>query len=184
MTTALRTARGLLALQQVGACADGVQSPADSGAQDTALRRGFYGTGMGEVSMADGPNGVLFSLEKRGLSPGTHGFHIYAVGACEPAFAAAGDHFNPQQIEHGLLYGDGFHYGGLPNIHASQCGFAGADLCTMTVALGRRADHSLFHADCSAYIVHALPVSYGVKAGAGKRVAYDMIEGQQDRPGI
>jgi len=35
-------------------------------------------------------------VQVRGLKPGEHGFHIHAVGKCDPpAFTSAGAHFNP-----------------------------------------------------------------------------------------
>ena len=147
MTTAFRIAMGLLALLLMGACTDGGQSPGESGAQATALLRGVDSTEMGEVALTEGPNGVLVSGETRGLSPGAHGFHIHAIGACESDFAAAGDHFNPGELEHGLLHEGGAHVGDLPNIHAKQDGVARADFFTTAVTLGRGADHSLFDAD-------------------------------------
>ena len=50
---------------------------------------------MRTVTLTQGPHGVLISADVSGLSPGAHGFHIHAPGACAPDFAAAGDHFNP-----------------------------------------------------------------------------------------
>jgi Cu-Zn family superoxide dismutase len=37
-----------------------------------------------------------------GLPPGTHAFHIHAVGKCEgPGLESAGGHFNPTGKQHG-----------------------------------------------------------------------------------
>ncbi len=43
---------------------------------------------VGQVSITDAPNGVIVGLSLRekpaGVPPGVHGFHIHAVGKCEP----------------------------------------------------------------------------------------------------
>ncbi len=82
---------------------------------------------MGTVTITQGPSGVLVSADVSGLSPGAHGFHIHAVGACTPDFAAAGDHFNPGSAGHGFPHEDGAHAGDLPNIHGGADGAARAD---------------------------------------------------------
>ena len=122
------------------------------------------------------PHGVLISADVSGLSPGAHGFHIHAIGACAPDFAAAGGHFNPRSGGHGFLHEDGAHAGDLPNIHAGADGAARADYFSDAVTLGEGVDHSVFDDDGSAIIVHAKPDSYGEDAGAGDRVACGVIE--------
>src|SRR5690348_15154004 len=42
-----------------------------------------------------GTRAVEITATIRGLAPGAHGFHLHAVGKCEPDFAAAGGHFDP-----------------------------------------------------------------------------------------
>ena len=39
---------------------------------------------------------VEIHLTAKGLKPGLHGVHLHAVGKCEPDFAAAGGHFDPE----------------------------------------------------------------------------------------
>ena len=120
---------------------------------------------MGTVALTQGPHGVLISADVSGLSPGAHGFHIHALGACAPDFAAAGGHFNPGSGGHGFLHEDGAHAGDLPNIHAGTDGAARADYFSDAVTLGEGVDDSLFDDDGSAIIVHAKPDSYGEDAG-------------------
>ena len=63
------------------------------------------------------PNGVLVRLTLTKAAPGTHAFHVHAVGKCEgPEFTTAGGHFNPTSKKHGLLSPEGSHAGDLPNV--------------------------------------------------------------------
>ena len=133
------------------------------------------GRALGTVTLIEGPNGVLVQVDITGLSPGGHGFHIHAVGACEPDFGAAGDHFNPEGIGHGFMEEGGWHAGDLPNIFAAADGTARADIFTAAVTLTPGADNSIFDADGSAIIIHAAPDSYGESPGAGDRVACGVI---------
>ena len=168
-------AAALLAALLLAACG-GDSAPAATGARASATLTGPDGAPMGTVTLTQGPHGVLISADVSGLSPGAHGFHIHARGACTPDFAAAGDHFNPGSGGHGFLHEDGAHAGDLPNIHAGADGAARADYFSDAVTLDEDADHSLFDDDGSAIIVHAKPDSYGEAAGAGDRVACGVIQ--------
>ena len=126
--------------------------------------------------MTQTPHGVLVAADVTGLAPGGHGFHIHAVGACTPDFSAAGGHFNPDNIGHGLNHPDGVHPGDMPNIYAGTDGSVRADYFTDTITLDDGADHTLFDADGSAIIIHEKPDSYGADPGAGDRVACGVIQ--------
>ncbi|MXV90320.1 MAG: superoxide dismutase family protein [Acidimicrobiia bacterium] len=156
----------------------------DAGAPLTATAQlmGPDGQAMGTVTLIEGPNGVLVQADLTGLSPGGHGFHIHAVGACEPDFSAAGDHFNPEGIGHGFMVEGGWHAGDLPNIYAAADGTARADTFTSAVTLTPGAENSIFDVDGSAIIVHAEPDSYGESPGAGDRVACGVIRPGQPEP--
>ena len=160
------------------ACMDDDASPREVGARAVAVMSGPGGESMGKVTLEQGPNGVLVSADVEGLSAGPHGFHIHGVGACAPDFTAAGDHFNPEGIGHGLMHEGGAHAGDLPNIYANDAGFARADHFTGAVTFDSGVDHSLFDADGSAIIVHEKPDTYGAEPGAGDRVACGVIERQ------
>lgn len=158
----------------LGAC--GGEESGTAGAQAGAVLRGVDGAEMGEVVLTQGPSGVLISADVRGLSAGGHGFHIHSVGACQPDFGAAGGHFNPEEVGHGLLREEAPHPGDLPNVYAGADGVARADFFTSAVTLGSDGDYSLFDEDGSAIIVHAQPDSYGADPAAGDRVACGVIE--------
>ena len=46
---------------------------------------------VGSATLSELPGGVRLTLRVNGLRPGEHGFHIHAVGKCEPPdFTSAG----------------------------------------------------------------------------------------------
>lgn len=78
---------------------------------------------LGTAKLKENPEGVEIELKLEGLTPGWHGLHIHEVGKCEPPdFKSAGNHFNPENKEHGLLHPKGPHLGDLPNIEADHNG--------------------------------------------------------------
>ena len=162
----------LVAIAGMGACGEDTSAV---GQTAVASLSGPEGDGIGKVVFTQGPNGVLISAEVSGLTPGPHGFHIHAVGACTPDFSAAGGHFDPDDEGHGFMHGESWHPGDLPNLHAGDDGVARTDYFADRVSLAADADGSLFDADGSAIIIHAKPDSYGPEPGAGDRVACGVI---------
>ena len=144
------------------------------------------GDPLGTVRFLQTAAGVLVMAEVNGLAPGGHAFIIHEVGACTPSFAAAGDHFDPTDADHGFVHGawqggdgGGGHGGDLPNIYAASDGSARADFFTDGVTLDRGPRHSVFDDDGSAIIVHELPDPYGEgEADTGERVACGVIRRQ------
>ena len=141
------------------------------------------GDSIGTVTFRQAATGVLVMAEVSGLSPGGHAFIIHEVGACTPDFNAAGDHFNPDDSEHGFIHpawkrGDstGGHGGDLPNIYAASDGSARADFFTVGITLDSGPQHSVFDANGSAIIVHEKPDAYGQEeSDTGSRVACGVI---------
>jgi Cu-Zn family superoxide dismutase len=141
------------------------------------------GDSIGTVAFRQAATGVLVIAEVRGLAPGGHAFIIHEVGACEPDFSAAGDHFNPSEAEHGFIHSNwkrgeatGGHGGDLPNIYAASDGSARADFFTVGITLDSGLSHSVFDADGSAIIVHERPDAYGEEeSDTGSRVACGVI---------
>ena len=141
------------------------------------------GASVGSVSFRQTANGVLIMADLDGLAPGGHAFIIHEVGTCTPDFAAAGDHFNPTDAEHGFIHsgwrrgesGEA-HGGDLPNIYAASDGSARADFFTVGVTLDTGPRHSVFDADGSAIIVHERPDAYGEhESDTGSRIACGVI---------
>lgn len=179
-SVSILTTSGAASQEDGAAEATGTGSPVTA----TAHLVGTDGQSLGTVVLIEGPNGVLVQADVIGLSPGGHGFHIHAVGACEPDFGAAGDHFNPEGIGHGFMEEGGWHAGDLPNIFAAADGTARADIFTAAVTLTPGADNSIFDADGSAIIIHAGPDSYGESPGAGDRVGCGVIRPGAPEPAV
>ncbi|MFZ5997772.1 MAG: superoxide dismutase family protein [Nitrospirota bacterium] len=139
----------------------------------------FYndrGDEIGRATLTETAHGVLITAELRNLPPGPHGFHIHAVGKCEPPFKTAGGHFNPTGKKHGYMNPDGMHAGDLPNLYAGSDGKARAEVLAGEVTL-REGKASLFDADGSALVVHAKSDDYkSDPAGdSGDRIACGVI---------
>lgn len=136
-----------------GAAADG------SGRTARAVVRDTTGATIGTVTLAssDGKLFVVGSLSR--LTPGFHGFHIHAVGICDPRatdaagnivpFASAGGHLNPAGAVHG------HHAGDLPLLLVASDGKATSATETDAVTLA-----AIFDADGAAIIIHAAPDNY------------------------
>ncbi len=83
------------------------------------------GTVSGDVLFEDIVEGLKVSAQLAGLTPGDHGFHIHQYGVCSDSGKAAGGHYNPEAVPHGLLTKDGpqhSHAGDLGNISIAADG--------------------------------------------------------------
>ena len=93
-------------------------SPALAADTAHAVLKDKDGKEVGTVDLTDTPNGVLMRLDLTAVPPGDHGFHVHAIGKCEPPdFKSAGGHFNPDETKHGLMTADGPHAGDMPNLY-------------------------------------------------------------------
>lgn len=108
--------------------------------------RNAKGEKVGDLTLTQEADGVKVAVEARNLPPGFHGFHIHAVGKCEPPFTSAGGHFNPGNQTHSN------HAGDLPNLLVNADGKASAVLKTARFKVA-----DLFDVDGSALIIHDGP---------------------------
>lgn len=70
-------------------------------------------------------SGISIEAEVSNVAPGKHGLHIHQFGSCDNEGKAAGGHYNPDGVQHGLLTKDGFagaHAGDLGNIMVGEDG--------------------------------------------------------------
>ena len=142
------------------------------------------GTGelLGTVEITDSDDGVVFTPDLTGLTPGEHGFHVHENGDCGPSTkddgtvvpgGAAGSHYDPGETGvHLGPYGDG-HLGALPVLVVAEDGTA-----TTAVTAPRITDRSeiaglalMIHAGGDNYSDDPAPLG-----GGGPRFACGVIE--------
>ena len=123
------------------------------------------GETIGFAKLTEDARGVVHvNVTVRGLSAGSHGAHIHAIGLCEgPTFATAGSHFNPSLAAHGA-HSKGeladHHAGDLPNLEATPAGQGHLTTTSIHFTLTHGDATSLFDTDGSAIIVHAAADDY------------------------
>lgn len=134
------------------------------------------GKTLGTLVLTETPQGLLITGELSGIAAGPHGFHVHAVGKCEPPFASAGGHFNPEAKRHGFHEAAGSHAGDLPNLHASSDGKTMADIMASGLVLSGGA-RSILDQDGASIVVHAAADDYKTDpaGNSGDRVACGVI---------
>jgi Cu-Zn family superoxide dismutase len=149
-------------------------------AADIAIARltNPQGDFVGIATFAESDDGVMITVNLRGMPPGVHALHIHAAGSCEkPDFKTAKGHFNPYGRKHGLKNPEGAHAGDLPNITIGPDGTGAAVVTAPLVTLGD-GPASLFQDGGTAIMIHAGPDDYmsDPAGAAGPRIACGVIE--------
>jgi Cu-Zn family superoxide dismutase len=88
------------------ALATGGDDSDDWGRRATAVLHDVHGQRVGVAVFEERRGKVSVSADVWRVTPGFHGFHVHAVGLCDPPFTTAGGHFNPEGTTHGDHAGD------------------------------------------------------------------------------
>ena len=130
----------------------------------------------GRVTLTDTPEGLKISADFENVPPGKHGFHIHETGSCAEGGNAAGGHYNPDGVPHGLLTKDGFehaHAGDFGNVEIGpdRTGRFEAVLHGLTLEGGK------YNVAGRAFILHEKADDFGQPTGnAGGRIGCGKIE--------
>lgn len=130
------------------------------------------------AELTEDDDGVQVKLEGDGLPEGTHAFHVHEKGDCEaPDFESAGDHYNPEDKNHGKEDPDGPHAGDFDNIKVGADGKVDEDFTTDQVTLEKGKDNSLFTDEGTSLVIHADEDDYKSQPSgdAGDRIACGVI---------
>ncbi|MGQ4667148.1 superoxide dismutase family protein [Metabacillus halosaccharovorans] len=111
------------------------------------------GDSLGIIKVSEQSEGVELDVMLEGLPDGELGIHIHEKGTCEaPEFKSAGNHFNPDEKQHGLLHPEGAHAGDLPNI-ISENGKAEATLMAPQLTLKADKKNSLLRQEGTSIVI-------------------------------
>ncbi len=166
--TICRTLAVSAAIIALGAATSGAQDAATA----TAEIKNVEGQSVGQVQLQETPHELIVTAEVTGLPEGAHGFHIHAVGACEPPFESAGGHFNPDDRQHGMENPEGKHAGDLPNLTIPASGEVTVEHFAEGLTLDDLSDD-----DGSAVVIHADADDYATDpaGNAGDRIACGVV---------
>jgi Cu-Zn family superoxide dismutase len=130
----------------------------------------------GNVDLVETGGGIQVVAHLSGVpSPGKHGFHIHEQGSCEDEGKAAGGHFNPMGVSHGLLPKDGeekAHAGDMGNIDIDDQGKGNLVVFLPGLSLSQEKNN----VNGRAVILHEKEDDFGQPTGnAGGRIGCGII---------
>ena len=90
----------------------------------------------GEVRFKQLENGVLVTVDIRGMSPGEHGVHIHQYGDMRSDDGKSlGPHYNPENHSHGLPPQKKRHAGSFGNLKADELGYIRTQFIDDTISV-------------------------------------------------
>ncbi len=129
----------------------------------------------GEVTLVEMNDGLDIMVTLYGVPPGKHGFHIHENGSCAEAGSAAGGHYNPDGVVHGLVVKDGnehAHAGDFGNIEIDGQGNGSLHFFIPKLTLSGEK----YNVSGRAVILHEKEDDFGQPTGnAGGRIGCGLI---------
>ena len=139
-----------------------------------------WGKPTGTVTFTPaGDDKVKVAYDLKGLTPGTHGFHIHEKGDLSAAdFSSAGPHFNPTKHKHSGPNAKERHAGDLGNVEADTSGNAKGNVTAEGLSIGTGAANDIVG---RSIVVHekADDLKSDPSGNSGARVAAGVIEAKK-----
>ncbi|MBD1382579.1 superoxide dismutase family protein [Metabacillus arenae] len=112
------------------------------------------GDSLGTIKLSEQAEGVKMEIVLEGIPSGEHAIHIHENPTCNgPDFKTAGNHFNPDNKQHGLMHPEGAHAGDIPNIVTDPEGKTEAELVASQVTLKKGAKNSLLFKEGTSIVI-------------------------------